>query len=197
VSVGLGQTLLLCKPGQDKLQDMPKWPVQDVEEHCIECLNAEYEDNMLLCDKCDSGTHLHCTVPRLQSTTEVSHALGWYSVSTPFCAARSWISTSTTSIKEERITAFLFNDRLNYTLVNCTWNEVVSPTLYTDVITYRVRHDRNEDQLGSPYFNTLNRPKGLYKYAHHIRAITCKGAKSLLAILEIGCSKPLEVNLSQ
>ncbi|KAI9240353.1 hypothetical protein MVEG_08730 [Podila verticillata NRRL 6337] len=71
VSAGLGQTLLLCKPGQDKLQDMPKWPVLDVEDHCIECLSAEDEDSMLLCDKCDSGTHLHCTVPRLQAVPDV------------------------------------------------------------------------------------------------------------------------------
>ncbi|KAF9305647.1 hypothetical protein BGZ74_009491 [Mortierella antarctica] len=46
---------------------MSKWPILDVEEHCIECLSAEDEDSLLLCDKCDSGTHLHCTVPRLQS----------------------------------------------------------------------------------------------------------------------------------
>ncbi|KAG0291231.1 hypothetical protein BGZ98_003085, partial [Dissophora globulifera] len=66
VSCGLGQSLLLCKPGQEKLQDLPKWPLLDVEEHCIECLSAEDEESMLLCDKCDSGTHLGCTVPRLQ-----------------------------------------------------------------------------------------------------------------------------------
>lgn len=66
VSCGLGHSLLLCKPGQEKLQDLPKWPLLDVEEHCIECLSAEDEDSMLLCDKCDSGTHLQCTVPRLQ-----------------------------------------------------------------------------------------------------------------------------------
>ncbi|KAG0057277.1 hypothetical protein BGZ83_000067 [Gryganskiella cystojenkinii] len=71
VSCGLGQTLLLCKPGQDKIQDLPKWPVLDVEEHCIECLSAEDEESMLLCDKCDSGTHLHCTVPRLQVVPDV------------------------------------------------------------------------------------------------------------------------------
>lgn len=65
-SCGLGHSLLLCKPGQEKLQDVPKWPLLDVEEHCIECLSAEDEESMLLCDKCDSGTHLHCTVPRLQ-----------------------------------------------------------------------------------------------------------------------------------
>lgn len=69
VSCGLGQTLMLCKPGQDKIQDLPKWPILDVEEHCIECLSAEDEESMLLCDKCDSGTHLHCTVPRLQVRT--------------------------------------------------------------------------------------------------------------------------------
>ncbi|KAG0216375.1 hypothetical protein BGX28_002845 [Mortierella sp. GBA30] len=70
-SCGMGHTLLLCKPGQEKLQDVPKWPVLDVEEHCIECLSAEDEDSMLLCDKCDSGTHLHCTVPRLQAVPDV------------------------------------------------------------------------------------------------------------------------------
>ncbi|KAF9914136.1 hypothetical protein BX616_008900 [Lobosporangium transversale] len=70
VSCGLGHTLLLCKPGQEKLQDMPKWPVLDVEEHCIECLSAEDEESMLLCDKCDSGTHLKCTVPRLQAVPD-------------------------------------------------------------------------------------------------------------------------------
>ncbi|KAG0246488.1 hypothetical protein BGX31_001764 [Mortierella sp. GBA43] len=71
VSCGLGHTLLLCKPGQEKLQDIPKWPLLDVEEHCIECLSAEDEESMLLCDKCDSGTHLHCTVPRLEAVPEV------------------------------------------------------------------------------------------------------------------------------
>ncbi|KAI1316420.1 hypothetical protein EDD11_009983 [Mortierella claussenii] len=71
ISCGLGHTLLLCKPGQEKLQDMPKWPMLDVEEHCIECLSAEDEDSMLLCDKCDSGTHLQCTVPRLQAVPDV------------------------------------------------------------------------------------------------------------------------------
>ncbi|KAF9996081.1 hypothetical protein BGZ79_010199, partial [Entomortierella chlamydospora] len=71
VSCGLGHSLLLCKPGQEKLQDLPKWPVLDVEEHCIECLSAEDEDSMLLCDKCDSGTHLQCTVPRLQEVPDV------------------------------------------------------------------------------------------------------------------------------
>lgn len=71
VSCGLGHTLLLCKPGQEKIQDLPKWPVLDVEEHCIECLSAEDEDDMLLCDKCDSGTHLRCTVPRLQEVPDV------------------------------------------------------------------------------------------------------------------------------
>ncbi|KAG0355982.1 hypothetical protein BGZ54_000891, partial [Gamsiella multidivaricata] len=70
VSCGLGHTLLLCKPGQEKLQDLPKWPLLDVEEHCIECLSAEDEESMLLCDKCDSGTHLHCTVPRLQAVPD-------------------------------------------------------------------------------------------------------------------------------
>ncbi|KAF9434396.1 hypothetical protein BGZ76_008095 [Entomortierella beljakovae] len=71
VSCGQGHTLLLCKPGQEKLQDLPKWPLLDVEEHCIECLSAEDEDSMLLCDKCDSGTHLQCTVPRLQAVPDV------------------------------------------------------------------------------------------------------------------------------
>ncbi|KAF9359300.1 hypothetical protein BGX34_008449 [Mortierella sp. NVP85] len=71
VSCGLGHSLLLAKPGQEKLQDVPKWPLLDVEEHCIECLSAEDEESMLLCDKCDSGTHLHCTVPRLQAVPEV------------------------------------------------------------------------------------------------------------------------------
>ncbi|KAF9417647.1 hypothetical protein BGZ94_009918, partial [Podila epigama] len=70
-SCGLGQTLLLCKPGQDKLQDLPKWPLLEVEEHCIECLSAKDEESMLLCDKCDSGTHLQCTVPRLQAVPDV------------------------------------------------------------------------------------------------------------------------------
>ncbi|KAF9582339.1 hypothetical protein BGW38_000324, partial [Lunasporangiospora selenospora] len=70
-SSGMGHSLLLCKPGQEKLQDLPKWPLLDVEEHCIECLSAEDEESMLLCDKCDSGTHLNCTVPRLQVVPDV------------------------------------------------------------------------------------------------------------------------------
>ncbi|KAG0227185.1 hypothetical protein BGW42_003111 [Actinomortierella wolfii] len=70
VSCGLGHTLLLCKPGQEKLQDLPKWPLLDVEDHCIECQSAENEDSMLLCDKCDSGTHLECTVPRLKQVPD-------------------------------------------------------------------------------------------------------------------------------
>ncbi|KAF9188625.1 hypothetical protein BGZ51_000488 [Haplosporangium sp. Z 767] len=71
VSCGQGHTLLISKPGQEKLQDLPKWPLLDVEEHCIECLSAEDEESMLLCDKCDSGTHLCCTVPRLQVVPDV------------------------------------------------------------------------------------------------------------------------------
>ncbi|KAF9978248.1 hypothetical protein BGZ65_007062, partial [Modicella reniformis] len=71
VSCGLGHSLLLSNPSQEKLQDIPKWPVLEVEEHCIECLSAEDEESMLLCDKCDSGTHLHCTVPRLQVVPDV------------------------------------------------------------------------------------------------------------------------------
>ncbi|KAF9288919.1 hypothetical protein BGZ74_000818, partial [Mortierella antarctica] len=34
----------------------------------------------------------------------------------------------------------------------------------------------------------------LQKYARHIHAVTCKGARSLLALLEAGCSNLLEVN---
>ncbi|KAF9273363.1 hypothetical protein BGZ74_004818, partial [Mortierella antarctica] len=33
-----------------------------------------------------------------------------------------------------------------------------------------------------------------WKYARHIRAITCKGARILLAVLEAGCSTLLKVN---
>ncbi|KAF9115131.1 hypothetical protein BGX27_008836 [Mortierella sp. AM989] len=93
VSCGLGHSLLLCKPGQEKLQDLPKWPLLDVEEHCIECLSAEDEDSMLLCDKCDSGTHLQCTVPRLQAVPDVD-----------------WFCQSCTRAKEKNKTKQLGDD---------------------------------------------------------------------------------------
>ncbi|KAF9272008.1 hypothetical protein BGZ74_005500, partial [Mortierella antarctica] len=52
-------------------------------------------------------------------------------------------------------------------------------------------HDKWDTTLD---FTTPESLPALQKYARHIRAITCKGARSLLALLEAGCANLLEVN---
>ncbi|KAG0337550.1 hypothetical protein BG005_004033, partial [Podila minutissima] len=84
-------------------------------------------------------------------------------------------------------------------LVNHTWNDTITPILILDVVTYRLHripqpgmfHDKWDTAL---YFITPESFEALQKYARHIRAIICKGARSLLSLLEAACSNLLEVN---
>ncbi|KAG0338559.1 hypothetical protein BG000_003762 [Podila horticola] len=93
---------------------------------------------------------------------------------------------------------FLFKDLLHCALVNRAWNDAVSPVLYLDVITYRL-HLHSVPEIYSTRYTTVyfvapESFQALHKHARHVRAITYKGASSLLAILEAGCSGLLEVN---
>ncbi|GAB5593939.1 hypothetical protein Unana1_08839 [Umbelopsis nana] len=67
VSAGMGHTMFIAKPGDEKLQDLPKWPaLPEFEGGCVKCGKGENEDQILLCDKCDNPMHTYCAVPPLK-----------------------------------------------------------------------------------------------------------------------------------
>ena len=49
-----------------------KSPVMDLTEDtaCESCNSADDADNMLLCDKCNRGYHVHCLTPKLPAIPE-------------------------------------------------------------------------------------------------------------------------------
>ncbi|KAF9383891.1 hypothetical protein CPB97_006137 [Podila verticillata] len=99
-------------------------------------------------------------------------------------------------IAEAIIESFTFRDLLHSALVNHTWNDIVSPVLYLDLITFRLKYI----QYAYPkphisfFFTEPKGRQGLHKHARHIRAVTCKGTDSLQALVEARCSRLLEVN---
>ncbi|CAO3626821.1 unnamed protein product [Cunninghamella echinulata] len=71
VSAGMGHTLLIVKPDNDLVQELPKWPsVPETDDWCVKCHKETDEDKLLLCDKCDSPMHTYCAVPPLDSIPE-------------------------------------------------------------------------------------------------------------------------------
>ncbi|KAG0167705.1 hypothetical protein DFQ28_005789 [Apophysomyces sp. BC1034] len=68
ISAGLGHTLFLAKPGNELLQDLPKWPaLPEGDDACVRCHKEDNEDQLLLCDKCDAPMHTYCAIPALKS----------------------------------------------------------------------------------------------------------------------------------
>ncbi|CAO3616933.1 unnamed protein product [Cunninghamella blakesleeana] len=71
VSGGMGHTLLIVKPDNELVPELPKWPlVPETDEWCVKCHKETDEDKLLLCDKCDSPMHTYCAVPKLDSIPE-------------------------------------------------------------------------------------------------------------------------------
>ncbi|KAG0332893.1 reductase [Podila humilis] len=101
--------------------------------------------------------------------------------------------------------SFSFDDLLSCTLVNKAWNNAICPQLYVDVVTHRTVHDdqsscrRSCGSIASCWKSSccFSGPQGfatLKKHRNHIRAITCSGDESLVALTESGCSNLLEIN---
>lgn len=100
-------------------------------------------------------------------------------------------------IAEAIIEPFSFADLLSSALVNHTWNDIVSPVLYSDVVTFRSTHSRFTYPKRWPHISLVAESKGhqgLYRHARHIRAVTCKGIDNLQALVETRCSRLIEVN---
>ncbi|KAH8551559.1 RCC1/BLIP-II [Umbelopsis sp. PMI_123] len=71
VSGGMGHTMFIATPGEEKLQDLPKWPVTpEFEGGCVKCGKGDNEEQILLCDKCDNPMHTYCAVPPLKDIPE-------------------------------------------------------------------------------------------------------------------------------
>jgi hypothetical protein len=84
--------MFIAQPGEEKLQDLPKWPVmpevrtssipmsnfvvhffnehffrhKQYEGGCVKCGKGDNEEQILLCDKCDNPLHTYCAIPPLK-----------------------------------------------------------------------------------------------------------------------------------
>ncbi|ORX58264.1 RCC1/BLIP-II protein [Hesseltinella vesiculosa] len=71
ISAGLGHTLMIVKPDNELVPELPKWPaVEETEDGCVKCKKTDDEDNLLLCDKCDDSIHTYCAIPKLTEIPE-------------------------------------------------------------------------------------------------------------------------------
>jgi PHD-finger len=86
----MGHTMFIAQPGEEKIQDLPKWPVmpevsitsvlcvhmlhlflntfchKQYEGGCVKCGKGDNEEQILLCDKCDNPLHTYCALPPLK-----------------------------------------------------------------------------------------------------------------------------------
>ncbi|KAG0348718.1 hypothetical protein BG004_004432 [Podila humilis] len=91
--------------------------------------------------------------------------------------------------------SFTFSDLLNCNLVNKSWHATFVRILWTDVITWsNIRTKRN----GRAYKFHFRQPESIsnfQKYAHHIRALTCRSPEELGYIIQTTtCVNLLEIN---
>ncbi|ORZ23543.1 regulator of chromosome condensation 1/beta-lactamase-inhibitor protein II [Absidia repens] len=71
VSCGLGHTLLIVKADDELVPNLPKWPqLPETDDLCVKCHKEENDEQLLLCDKCDSPMHTYCADPPLDSIPE-------------------------------------------------------------------------------------------------------------------------------
>lgn len=87
-------------------------------------------------------------------------------------------------------------DLYNCVLVSSTWYSVMTPSLWQDVVTFykeEYKGDRGERVYYRSRFLSGKSQKALFKHAHHIRALTCRG--DLLPLLvEAKISNLVELN---
>ncbi|KAF9330512.1 hypothetical protein BG006_006542 [Podila minutissima] len=88
----------------------------------------------------------------------------------------------------------LFNDLFSCVLVNREWHELINPILWKDVITFRSISKSRLYWFCHDYTLTAHCQQTLEKYAHHIRAVTCQGARSLRALRTVKCKDVTEIN---
>lgn len=88
----------------------------------------------------------------------------------------------------------LFNNLFNCVLVNREWHELINSILWKDVITFRSIPKSRLYWFCHDYTLTTLCQQTLEKYAHHIRAITCQGARSLRVLRTMKCKDVTEIN---
>lgn len=87
-------------------------------------------------------------------------------------------------------------DLLNSALVSHTWHNALIPRLWQDVVTFRIPPPQQSLGTKDTYrhcFLTPESHKALAKYAHHIRALTCRGNTLLPYFLKAGLSSLREL----